>query len=72
MLHKCCLSIANSVLLNFPELKHIDLYLNPVTSVQGQYRGVVTAITVQDPNLVLLAWFVEEHFLPGDLVEILK
>ena len=71
-LHKRLPVLAASVLLNFPDLKFINLYLNPVTSEQEQHKGAVAIIAERGPNLVRLAQFVEEHFVWGDLAGILK
>lgn len=43
-LHKCLPVLAASVLLNFPDLKFINLYLNPVMSEQEQHKGAVVII----------------------------
>jgi hypothetical protein len=71
-LHKHLPVLAASMLLNFPDLKFINLYLNPVTSEQEQHKGAVAIIAERGPNLVRLAQFVEEHFVWGDLAGILK
>jgi hypothetical protein len=70
-LHKRCPQIANAIPPDFPELKYINMYLNPLTSAHKQRGEAVAAIAVQDPSLALLARFVEDHFLHGDLVGIL-
>jgi hypothetical protein len=71
LLHMHCPQIADVVPPNFPELKYINLYLNPLTSTHKQGGEAVAAITVQDPSLALLARFVEDHFLYKDIVSIL-
>jgi hypothetical protein len=71
-LHKRLPVLAASVPLNFPDLKFINLYLNPVTSEHEQHKGAVAMVAEQGPDLVRLAQFVEEHFVWGDLAGILK
>ena len=71
-LHKCLPVLAASVPLDFPDLKIINLYLNPVTSEHEQHKGAVAIIAEQGPDLVRLAQFVEEHFVWGDSIGILK
>ena len=71
-LHKCLPVLAASVPPNFPDLESINLYLNPVTSEHEQHKGANVIIAEQGPDLVYLAWFIEEHFVWGDLAGILK
>jgi hypothetical protein len=71
-LHKRLPVLAASVPLDFPDIKVINLYLNPVTSEHEQHRGAVAIIAERGPDLVRLAQFVEEHFVWGDLTGILK
>jgi holliday junction resolvase YEN1 len=71
-LHKCLPALAASVPLDFPNLKLINLYLNPVTSEHERPKENITTITEQGPDLVGLAQFIEEHFVWGDLTGILK
>jgi hypothetical protein len=72
LLEKCLPSLAQSVPLDFPDIKFINLYLNPVTSECEHCKGAIAMIMEQDPDLVRLAQFAEEHFLWGDLAGILK
>jgi Holliday junction resolvase YEN1 len=71
-LHKRLPILAASVPPNFPDLKIINLYLNPVTSKHEQHKGAVAIIAKQGPDLVRLAQFAEEHFVWGDSAGILK
>jgi hypothetical protein len=73
-LHKCLPALAASIPLDFPDLKFINLYLNPVTSEHERPKETasVTIVAEQSPDLVRLAQFVEEHFVWGDLTGILK
>ena len=71
-LHKCLPVLAASVPLDFPDLKFINRYLNPVTSEHEQHKGAVAIIAEQGPDLVRLAQFVKEHFVWGDSAGILK
>ena len=72
-LHKRLPILAASVPLNFPDLKFINLYLNPVTSEHEQHkRAAVAIIAERGPDLVRLAQFAEEHFVWGDFAGIMK
>jgi Holliday junction resolvase YEN1 len=71
-LHKCLPALAASVPLDFPDLKLINLYLDPLTSERERPKETVTTIAEQGPDLVRLARFIEEHFVWGDLTGILK
>jgi hypothetical protein len=72
LLEKRLPSLANSVPLDFPDIKFINLYLNPVTSEREHCKGAIATIMEQGPDLVCLAQFAEEHFLWEDLTGILK